>query len=185
MGKFLRSTISRPSSLLDDITGFQARDFTALYHSIPVDDLLLRTKDMVRAVLDAERKIEVARADEKHQALRRDIMLVDFTVPITSKKSDARWPNEAKLPKDAFTVTADKLCEWLGLVVKNTFFEFGNELFHQLRGFPMGKNCGCELASIYLFTYEFAYILRCLAKLPSRSARLPPELTIKLNSIRY
>ena len=81
-------------------------------------------------------------------------------------------------------VDVGTLCEWIKFVVKNMFCQYGNAVYHQIFGFLMGANCGVELADTYLFSYEYAYLLRQLRLLPG-IVSLPLQLVVVLYSKRY
>ena len=89
-------------------------------------------------------------------------------------------------------------------VVSNIYVCFGARVFKQLHGFPMGINCGVEMADIYLLSYELGFLLRQLqrftASLETRTRRstaqhvvneaafsraLPPVLMWLMITVRY
>jgi len=81
-------------------------------------------------------------------------------------------------------VDVGTLCEWIKFVIENTFCQYGNAVYHQILGFPMRTNCGVELADTYLFSYEYAYLLRQLRLLPG-IVSLPLQLVVVLYSKRF
>jgi hypothetical protein len=72
-------------------------------------------------------------------------------------KTSARWyRNFTK----AFSCDADKLkkmCTWL---IRNSFFSFGDQVFRQAIGIPMGTDAGPIIANMVLLKYEMDYILK-------------------------
>ncbi len=55
------------------------------------------------------------------------------------------------------------LSSWLDFLLDNLFLCFGQGVYRQCIGNPMGTNCAAYLANFYLFTYEFGFI-KCLLK---------------------
>ena len=66
------------------------------------------------------------------------------------------------------------LKQLLTYVVKNTFLANGDFLRQQKKGVPIGADAGPELANLYLFAYESAFIDRLESKdiLKARSFHL-------------
>jgi hypothetical protein len=54
------------------------------------------------------------------------------------------------------------LISWLDFLLDNLFFCFGQGVYRQCIGIPMGTNGAVYLANFYLFTYEFDFIKRLL-----------------------
>jgi hypothetical protein len=48
--------------------------------------------------------------------------------------------------------------EMLGFLIDNIFVVFGNEIFQQTVGIPMGTNCAPLLADLLLYSYEAEFI---------------------------
>ncbi len=57
---------------------------------------------------------------------------------------------------------ASDLISWLDFLLDNLFLCFGQGVYRQCNGIPMGTNCAVYLANFYLFTYEFDFIKRLL-----------------------
>jgi hypothetical protein len=57
---------------------------------------------------------------------------------------------------------ASDLISWLDFLLDNLFLCFGQGVYRQCIGIPMGTNCAVYLANFYLFTYEFDFIKRLL-----------------------
>ena len=47
-------------------------------------------------------------------------------------------------------------------LIKNIYVTFGDEVYHQIIGIPMGSYCAPNVADLFLFHYEFEYISRKL-----------------------
>ncbi len=50
------------------------------------------------------------------------------------------------------------LISWLDFLLDNLFLCFGQGVYRQCIGIPMGTNCAVYLANFYFFTYEFDFI---------------------------
>ena len=49
---------------------------------------------------------------------------------------------------------------WLSFLLSNMFVRFGDQIFLQIQGTPMGTNCASHLASFYLTNYELNFLSR-------------------------
>ena len=75
------------------------------------------------------------------------------------------WINQNKAtwfePKNSKTfLKVDKfiLLELIEFVISNTYFQFGNDVYKQEVGIPMGTDCAPWLANLTLFAYEFSFM---------------------------
>jgi hypothetical protein len=50
----------------------------------------------------------------------------------------------------------------LGFIIDNIFVVFGNQIFQQTVGIPMGTNCAPLLADLFLYSYEAEFIQKLL-----------------------
>jgi hypothetical protein len=50
----------------------------------------------------------------------------------------------------------------LGFLIDNIFVVFGNQIFQQTVGIPMGTNCAPLLADLFLYSYEAEFIQKLL-----------------------
>jgi hypothetical protein len=50
----------------------------------------------------------------------------------------------------------------LGFLIDNIFVVFGNQIFQQAVGIPMGINCAFLLADLFLHSYEAEFIQKLL-----------------------
>jgi hypothetical protein len=58
---------------------------------------------------------------------------------------------------DYVVFTADNLTSWFSFLIDNQFVQFGDHLYRQVYGIPMGTNCAVFVANLYLFTYELEF----------------------------
>ena len=62
---------------------------------------------------------------------------------------------------DNYTMwTCREVCESLTLLIDSIFVRFGNEVFRQVIGIPMGTNCAPLIADLFLYHYEREFMLK-------------------------
>ena len=54
--------------------------------------------------------------------------------------------------------TADQVCRMIEFFIDNSFVKFGECLFRQVTGIPVGRNCACLLADLFLYSYESEFL---------------------------
>ena len=59
--------------------------------------------------------------------------------------------------------TSNELCQALSFLLDNIFVRFGDLLYRQVVGIPMGTNCAPLVADLFLYTYETEF-MRTLQK---------------------
>ena len=81
---------------------------------------------------------------------------------VNTATSNVKWNNV--IPKYTINksnyhcITKDILISHLTFLIDNIYVKFGDKLFQQVVGIPMGTNCAPLFANIYLHCYEFDYI---------------------------
>ena len=50
--------------------------------------------------------------------------------------------------------SCQNVCNALSYLLENIYFRFGNKLYRQTVGIPMGTNCAPLVADLFLFCYE-------------------------------
>ena len=50
--------------------------------------------------------------------------------------------------------SCQNVCYALSFLLDNIYFRFGNKLYRQIVGIPMGTNCAPLVADLFLFCYE-------------------------------
>ena len=71
---------------------------------------------------------------------------------IRVNKKDAHWD------KDGQTFSKEQIFLLIELVIDNSFFRFGNKVFRQKIGIPMGVDPAPQMANLYLYNYEAAFM---------------------------
>ena len=93
-------------------------------------------------------------------------------------------------PKRGYKVfTLDKILDSLHFILFNTYVRFGNKLFIQEKGIPMGGNCSPLIADLYLSWLEYKYMKELLKtdfalakKLSSNSRYIDDIITPNINN---
>ena len=107
-------------------------DFSTLYTTIPHSDLKKRIRSLI------------------HKTFEKN----DFhNLVITSTKAYFGEARENQLSFDYSTFV--ELFEFL---IDNIYIQFGDRIFRQIIGIPMGTNCAPLLANLYLFSYEYDFL---------------------------
>ena len=55
-------------------------------------------------------------------------------------------------------VTSNDICKMTEFLVDNIYVRFGEQLFRQMVGIPMGTNCAPLLADLFLYSYENGFL---------------------------
>ena len=106
-------------------------DFSTLYTKIPLDDL----KEKLKII------IEKAFKGGQNKYIR-----------IT--KDSSRWYHS----KGNNTVTKEEVFNMIDLIIDNSFFKFGNKVYRQCIGIPMGIDPAPQMANLYLYSYEAKFM---------------------------
>ena len=147
----MSDVLERDASFVLEIYGFACRDFANLYPSVLQDDLSLRLERLVKVMFlfNQEQSSVIGMAAPRWGARAQLI----------------HWVNtETDVSSECIFVSADFFIELVTLVVKNLYVKFSRRYFKIVIGFPIGRNCGRELADAYLFAYEFGFLRSNLSK---------------------
>jgi hypothetical protein len=81
---------------------------------------------------------------------------------ITVYSQNANWTFSRSNTNISFTkYELIRVLHWL---IDNIYVTFGDKLFKQIIGIPMGTDCAPLLANLFLFSFEFKWILRQVEK---------------------
>ena len=58
--------------------------------------------------------------------------------------------------------TAGNICKIIEFLIDNIFVQFGECLFRQVIGIPMGTNCAPLLADLFLYSYENEFLVNMI-----------------------
>ena len=75
-------------------------------------------------------------------------MKVRVILPVTIKKSVFHFYGGYKL------WSCQNVCNALSFLLENIYFRFGNKLYRQNVGIPMGTNCAPLVADLFLFAMK-------------------------------
>ena len=106
-------------------------DFSTLYTKIPPTDLKEKLKEVVTKAFKGG----------TNQFIRVN-------------KKDAHWDNS----RDGQTFSKEQIFLLIDLVIDNSFFRFGEQVFRQKIVIPMGVDPAPQMANLYLYYYEAAFM---------------------------
>ena len=106
-------------------------DFSTLHTKIPPTDLKEKLKEVVTKAFKGG----------TNQFIRVN-------------KKDAHWDNS----RDGQTFSKEQIFLLIDLVIDNSFFRFGKKVFRQKIGIPMGIDPAPQMANLYLYYYEAAFM---------------------------
>ena len=98
---------------------------------------------------------------EKIQNFKRLILFGRFFQirhPITTNNFRTFWTNDRKSTKCTY-VSCRELCSSIDFLIDIIYVRFGNSVFRQVVGIPMGTNSAPLLADLFLHTFEYDFML--------------------------
>ena len=79
-----------------------------------------------------------------------------------------------------FDQTCNEVCEALSFLLDNIFVRFGNNVYRQTIGIPMGTHCAPLVADLFLYCYERDFMLNLSRdihrQMSSRHSTTPPVI---------
>ena len=105
-------------------------DFSTLYTKIEHEALLAEMKWLIRGAFEDSGKKKIA---------------------VYSK--EAKWVNQGR--EGTKTVDEEELIEMVEYLVTNMMIIYGDKVYRQWIGIPMGTDCAPFLANLYLFALEY------------------------------
>ena len=112
-------------------------DFSTLYTTIPHDKLREKLHSLIN------------RAFVSKKGVRRYHYITIFNGCGQFAKADSK-------SRQKYSET--EICELLDFLIDNIYVKFGDKLFRQITGIPMGTNCAPLLADLFLFAYESEFL---------------------------
>ena len=110
-------------------------DFSTLYTNLPLKSIEEALQQLV---------IKMFKNSSKHYILVNTFFKTAF------------WSDSPKSGYKVFTL--DKVLDSLHWILYNTYVRFGDHLFRQEKGIPMGGNCSPLIADLYLSWLEYKYV---------------------------
>ena len=108
-------------------------DFKKLYTNLPHDKLVDKMSELIKLCF-SEKKVNYINVSKKYTAS-------------WSCKGGGHW---------AFT--EEDITEMFQFLINNIYVSFGDKIFRQVIGIPMGCDCAPQVADLFLFAYEHDFI---------------------------
>ena len=118
-------------------SSLQTFDFTTLYTTIPHRQLKSKLHDLIHNAF-------VTKTGKR----RYKYIAVNYHTSYFTNNDN----NKGQL------YTESKICSMLEFLIDNIYVRFGDKIFRQTVGIPMGTNCAPLLADLYLYSYESSFI---------------------------
>ncbi len=67
--------------------------------------------------------------------------------------------------------SCQNIFEIIDFLTGNIYVRLGDEIFRQILGIPMGMNCAPLLANLYLFSYEYDFLMNLMKQKKLHMAR--------------
>jgi hypothetical protein len=115
------------------VRNIRTYDFSTLYTSIPHKQLKTRLSQVIKDAFKASNKSY-----------------------ISVYSNDARWTDSPK--KTTLALDCKKVVRLLNWLIDNIYVTFGDKVFRQKIGIPMGTDCAPFLANLFLYSYEYEWI---------------------------
>ena len=110
-------------------------DFSTLYTTLPHNLIKDKLSNLIKKTFARERKLFLA--CNPSQAFFTDEPMKHYTM----------W-------------TCSEVCNALHLLLDNIFVRFGDSIYRQVIGIPMGTNCAPLIADLFLYCYERDFMLK-------------------------
>lgn len=115
------------------VSSISTYDFSTLYTTLPHDLIKLQLTKLIQKAFAREKSIFLACRPGK--AFFTDNTIKNYTM----------W-------------TCNDVCEALSFLLDNIFVRYGNTVYRQVIGIPMGTNCAPLVADLFLFCYESEFM---------------------------
>ena len=125
------------SSSLNYISSVQTFDFSTLYTTIPHSQLKSRLKDLVHSVFFTKN----GKRKYRFMVVKRDMCY------FVKEHTDAEHKYDEV-----------EIVKMIHCLIDNIYVVFGDKVFQQTVGIPMGTNCAPLLADLFLYTYEAEFM---------------------------
>ena len=116
-------------------------DFSTLYTNLPLHDVLERLTELICRMFKNANSLYIS---------------------VNSFTKKAFWSNERK--KGSKSYTMHQVLDALEFILFNTYVRFGEYIFLQTRGIPMGGNASPLIADLYLSWLEFCFLDKLVKK---------------------
>jgi hypothetical protein len=121
-------------------------DFSTLYTKIPHRDLKETITKFVKSCYNGSKNKFLSL---RKKSLGNKNAKVYWTKQLPKKKSDGDY-----------YISCETLISHINMLIDNIYVTFGDKVFQQIIGIPMGTDCAPLLANIYLHMYEFEFMMK-------------------------
>ena len=115
------------------VSSLRTYDFSTLYTNIPHKQLKKRLSQVIKSAFESSNKSH-----------------------ISVYKNDARWTNSQN--EKTLALECKDIIRLLNWLIDNIYVTFGDKVFRQQIGIPMGTDCAPFLANLFLYSYEYEWI---------------------------
>ena len=84
------------------------------------------------------------------------------TVCIRINKKSASWRAERPKSTKLLYLDKDQIMSMFNYLIDNIYLFYGHAIYRQIIGIPMGTDCAPELANLFLFSYEYRFIMNMI-----------------------
>ena len=116
-----------------DCNNIRTYDFSTLYTSIPHNKLKSQIALVIKQAFESSKK--------------------SF---ISVYQNEARWTNAPR--KKTLHLNCREITNLMRWLIDNIYVSFGDCVFRQIIGIPMGTDCAPFLANLFLYSYEYKWI---------------------------
>ena len=78
---------------------------------------------------------------------------------IKVNKKSASWCKKKPKKTKLLYINKDELLSMLDYLLRNVYVKYRNRLFRQILGIPTGTDCAPEIANLFLFAFEYKYVM--------------------------
>ena len=78
---------------------------------------------------------------------------------IKINKKSASWAKKKPSKTNILYLTKEEVLSLLDYLLDNIYIKYRSELFRQVIGVPMGTDCAPDLANLFLFAFEYKYVM--------------------------
>ena len=116
-------------------------DFSRLYTNIPHDLLRENIKFAVEEAFKVKADMEYIKVNKK----------------------SATWAKSKPKNTKVLYLSCTDIYEMLGYLLDNIYVKYRGNIFRQIIGVPMGTDCAPDLANLFLFVFEYKYVMNLIS----------------------
>ncbi|KAL3153215.1 hypothetical protein ABBQ38_011965 [Trebouxia sp. C0009 RCD-2024] len=128
-------------------------DFERLYTNIETADMELGIIQLINRIFELDK--HATHVAIKVWETKPAVWLKQHQVPASDEARSGSGHGGKFMIFDEATIAV-----WLSFLLANMYVRFGDQIFLQIQGTPMGTNCASHLANLYLTGYELNFLSR-------------------------